>query len=127
MARTGRKLAISHIAQLAAHGLLGDGDPKFLEHPLAKIDDPPSHDAMDRRRRALLDHARERGAMFVFESGGLSGRLAVDQAVRAKGVEAQNPVADDLEPDPADLGRLASRGEASCRVAQSRSEPRVYL
>jgi hypothetical protein len=38
---------------------------------------------------------------------GCRGAFAVDEPVRAKSVEAQNPVAHDLEPDPTDLGRLA--------------------
>ena len=109
MARPRRELAVAHFAQLAAHRLLGDADAKLLEHPLAKIDDPPTHDAMDRRRRTFLDHARERGAMLVLEPRRLAGSLAVDEAVGAVGVETQHPIADDLEPDPADLRRLASR------------------
>jgi hypothetical protein len=35
-----RKLAISHRAEHAAQGLLGDGDTELLENPLAKVDDP---------------------------------------------------------------------------------------
>ena len=114
MARTGREFAIVHLAQLAAQGLLGGDDAKFLEQPLAKVDDPPTYDAMDRRRRTLLDHARERRAVLAVEPGRLSGRLTVDQPVRAKRVEAQNPVAHDLDPDPADL-----RANEVCRLAAS--------
>jgi len=58
-----RELAVAHLAQLAAHGLLGDGDAEFFERPLAKIDDAPTHDAMDRRRRPCFDDARQRGAV----------------------------------------------------------------
>ena len=117
MARTGRDFATAHLAQLAAHGLFSDGDAKFLEHPLAKIDDPPTHDAMDRRRRTLLDHPREHGAALVVEPARLSGRLAFDEAVRANDVEAQNSAAHDLKSDPGDLRRLAT-----CRAIVDRSE-----
>ena len=52
MARSGGKLAVAHLTQFAAHGLFRDGDAELLEDPLAKIDDAPTHDAMDRGRRA---------------------------------------------------------------------------
>ena len=55
MAGTSRELAISHGAQFPAQCLLGDDDAEFLENPLAEIDDPPAHDAMNRRDRAALE------------------------------------------------------------------------
>ena len=79
MTRPRRKLAVAHLAQLAAHGLLGDGDAKFLEHPLAKIDDPPTHNTMDRRRWTVLDHFHQRRAVRVIQLWSLSWRLAVDE------------------------------------------------
>ena len=109
MARPRRELAVAHLAQLSAHRLLGDGDAKFLEHPLAKIDNPPAHNAMDRRCWTVLDHFYQRRAVRVIQLWSLSGRLAVDESVRAVGVKSQYPIADDLKPDPADLRRLASR------------------
>jgi hypothetical protein len=60
---------------------------------LAEIDDPPAHDAMDRRRRAVLGDARQHGAMFVIQKRRLPRRLAIDKAIRAVGVETKNPVA----------------------------------
>ena len=110
MARPRRELTVAHLAQFSAHSLLGDGDAKFLEHPLAKIDDLPTHDAMDRRRSTVIDHFHQRGAVRVIELWSLLGRLAVDEFVGTMGVEAQNPIADDLESDPANLRRPASRG-----------------
>jgi len=67
MARASRKLAISHLAQHAAQRLLGHGDPELLENPLAKIDDPPSHDPMNRRDRSALKDRRQRRAMLVVQ------------------------------------------------------------
>lgn len=67
MARPGGELAIAHFSEFAAHRLLGDGDTELFEHPLAKIDDPPADNAVDARHRAIFDHARESGAVFVFE------------------------------------------------------------
>jgi hypothetical protein len=122
--RTSRQLAIAHRPQLAAHRLLGRHDPEFLEHPLAEIDDPPAHDAVNRRNRPVLDDRRQRGAMFGVQARRLAGRLAVDQAVRAVRIELQHPVADDLQRHPADLRRLrARRSLVDCR--QSQQPPRL--
>ena len=41
-----RQLAIVHSPQLPAHRLDRDDDAVFLEHPLAEVDKPPTHDAM---------------------------------------------------------------------------------
>jgi hypothetical protein len=70
MAGASRKLAIAHLAQHAAECLLGDDDAEFLENPLPKIDDPPTHDPMNRRDRPALDERRERRAMRLVESRG---------------------------------------------------------
>jgi hypothetical protein len=43
----GWRACITHGTQLPAQGLLGDREAELLEHPLAKIDNPPAHDAMD--------------------------------------------------------------------------------
>ena len=51
MAGAGRELAITHLAQRAAESLLGDGDTKFLENPLAEINNPPAHHPMDNAPR----------------------------------------------------------------------------
>ena len=107
MAGTGRKLAI---ALHAAQRLLGDDDPEFLEYPLAEIDDPPLHDPVNRRDRAALEDRRQRRAMRLVQPRRLSGRLAVDQAVRPLRVEFEHPVANHLQPDPADFRRLGARG-----------------
>jgi len=97
MTRPGGELAVAHFAQFAAHRLLGDADAELLEHPLTKIDDPPPHDAMDAGHRAIFDHARERGAVFVFEQRRLPGRLAINEPIWAMGVQPQHPVSDNLE------------------------------
>ncbi len=60
---------------------------------------------MDCRRRTFLDHFHQRGAVRVIELWSLPGRLAVDESVETMGVEAQNPIADDLESDTAVLRR----------------------
>jgi len=82
MSRPRGKLAIAHGAQLTAHGRFRQGYSELFEEPLAKVDDPPTHDAMDRRLWAVLDDARERGAMFVLEKGRLPRRFTIDKAIR---------------------------------------------
>lgn len=82
--------------------LLGDDDVEFLEYPLAQIDDAPANNAMDRRDRPALDHGRNGRPLRIVEPRRLSGRLAVDQAVRAISVELQHPVANDLQRHIAD-------------------------
>jgi hypothetical protein len=108
MAGTSRELTITHGAQFAAQRLLGDDDAKLLENPLAKIDDPPAHDPMNRRNRAAFDDRGERRPMRVVKPGWLSRRLAVDQALRSMGVELHHPIANDLKRHPADLRRLGA-------------------
>jgi hypothetical protein len=91
MARTGRQLAIIQGAQFAAHRLPGHGDPEFLPNPLAKIDDPPSHDAMRRRDRIARDDRRQGGALFVVQARRWSRRLAIDPALGAVRIKLQHP------------------------------------
>ena len=123
MARAGRQLAIAHGAQLPAERLLGDRDAALLEYPLRQIDQPPAHDAMDRRDRATLDHPGDHLALGVIELGGLPRRLAVQQSVGPASVEPQHPVPDDLQTDTADLRRLGARctviDRSKCQQAPS--------
>src|SRR3974390_1691673 len=109
MAGTGRKLAIAHGSQLPAQCLLGDGDAELLEDPLRQIDQPPTHDAMNRRDRAIFDHPRDGLALGIVELRGLARRFAVKQAVWASRVEPQPPIADDLKSNTAELRRFAAR------------------
>ena len=82
MAGASRKLAIAHLAQHAAECLLGDDDAEFLENPLPEIDDPPTHDPVNRWDRPALDNRRQPRPMRLVEPRRLPRRLAVDQAVR---------------------------------------------
>ena len=84
MAGTGRELAITHCAQFAAQGLLGDNHAEFLVYPLTEIDDPPSHDAVNRRDWTALDDRRQRRTVLLVQPRRLSWRLAVEQTLRAR-------------------------------------------
>ena len=81
MARARREATISHSPQLAAECLDRDRDAEFLEDPLAEIDQPPAHDAVDRRDWAFFDCLGERCAMRVVQPRGLAWRFPVDEAV----------------------------------------------
>jgi hypothetical protein len=108
MTRAGGQLAVAHGTQFPAHRLLGDAELEFLPDPLAQIDQPPAHDASNRRGRAAFDHCLQRGAMGLVQLRRLAGRLAVDQPVRTMGVELHHPIPDDLQGHPADRRRLGS-------------------
>ena len=128
MARAGRKPAIDHGPQLPAQGLLGDTDSELLAKPLVQIDDPPAHNAMDRRRRSLFDDRGQSRSMCVVEPGRLSWRLTVDQAVRSMCVELDHPVANDLQRHPTDPGRFSARRTfVDRRIRQKPSRLRPVL
>ena len=67
MAWSRRELAIAHLAQFPTQSLHGDGEAELLKHPLSQIDQPPAHDAMDRRRRPFFNHFQQRRAVRVIE------------------------------------------------------------
>ena len=124
MARASRELAIPHLAQHAAQRLLGHDDAKFLENPLAEIDDSPPHDAVNRRNRSALEDRGERSAMLAIQPRRLPRSFAVDQAARPMGVEPERPVANDLETDAPDLRRL-STPRAVVNRCKSQQSPRL--
>jgi hypothetical protein len=49
MAGPSRQRTISHAAESPARCLLGGNNSEFLEEPLARVDEPPAHDAMNNR------------------------------------------------------------------------------
>jgi hypothetical protein len=122
--RAGRELAEPHGAQLPAQGLFAQRDAKLLEDPLHEIDQPPAHDAMNGRYRPALDDAPQGVTMRLFELRCPSRDLAVDEPLRALGVELHHPVAHDLARHAAGLGSLGARapviddgkGEQSARL-----------
>jgi hypothetical protein len=104
-----RQLAIVHGAQFPAHRLGRDDDAVFLEHPLAEVDKPPAHDAMNGRDRAILHHASQRRAVLRRQPRRLPRRLAGDEPRGTMSVELENPVPDDLKRHAADLRRFPPR------------------
>jgi hypothetical protein len=56
----------------------------------------------------LLDNLYERTALRIGKDPTLSGDLAIEQAVRASGIEPDDPIANNLQRHTADLGSLVS-------------------
>ena len=103
-----REFAVAHGAQLPAERLLGDSDAELLKDPLRQIDQPPAHNAVDRRERTILNDLRDNLALGVIELGGLTRRLAVQETNWPARVEPQYPVPDDLKPNATNLRRLGA-------------------
>ena len=116
MAGSSRELAVAHRAKLAAQCLFGDRDAKLLVDPLRKIDQPPTHDTVDRRDRAALDHLHNRLALYIIEPRGLAWRFAVKKAGSTPRIEPHHPVPNDLQRHAANPGRLS----AGCPIVNSR-------
>jgi hypothetical protein len=117
MAGTGRELAITHAAQFAAQRLLGDNHAEFLVYPLTEIDDPPSHDAVNRRDWTALDDRRQHATVLIAQPRRLSWSLAVEKTPWAMGVELQHLIPNDLKRHAADLRCLGA-----CRAFVNRRQ-----
>ena len=87
MAWASRKLAITHLAQHPAQGLLGDDDAELFENPLAEIDDPPPHDPVNRCDRPTLEDRSQRRPMLVVQPRRFPGAL---RSIRPSGPCALN-------------------------------------
>ena len=108
MARPRREFATAHVPQLPAERRLGDRDAELFEDPLRQIDEAPAHDAMDGWDRAVLHDLPRRPALMGVENA-RSARHAGQETIGAPGVETDNPVAHDLQPDAADPRRVRAR------------------
>ena len=84
-------------------------EAKLLEQPPREIDQPPANDAMDGGEGAVLHHLPQHLALAVVENAGGARRLAVQETIRALGVETDNPVAHDLHPYPAPIRAASGR------------------
>ena len=104
-----RELDIAELPEFPAHGRFIKRDCKFRMKPLCQVAGPPSHHAMDRRRRPALHDRRKRLTLIIIEFGLPAGRLAIDQPVRTAGIESHDLVAHDLQTYTADPCRIASK------------------
>lgn len=110
MLRAGRELSEPHGAKLASQGLSADADAEFVPNPLHQIDKTPTHDAIQIRLWPILDRLPERCPLRLIQPGRRAEAFPVDQPVRPLGVEADHPVADDLQTNPRQTRRIAAPG-----------------
>jgi hypothetical protein len=73
---------ISSLFQLQTHGRFIKRDFKFRIESLCQVDQPPTHNPMDRRDRTVLDDRHKRLTLGIIELGSLAGRLAIHQPIR---------------------------------------------
>ncbi len=106
MLRSRGEFAEPHGAQLPAERLPAHGHPELIPQPLRQIDQPPAHDPVEIGLRAGFDRRDQGRALLLVQERPLPGCLPVGKAPRTVSVEAQNPVADRLQIDPADPGRM---------------------
>lgn len=98
-----------HGPQIAAERLFADRDAMPLMHQLHQVTQPPTHHAMDRRDRAIVDRLQQLMSLHRVEPRCLPGRLAVQQPSRTVCVEPQNPITEGLQLNPAGFRSIASR------------------
>jgi hypothetical protein len=122
MARAGRELAIVQGPQLAAQRLLGDGEAELLPQPLDQIDQTPAHHAVDGRNGPLLDDDLQGLSVLIGEPRRSPWRAAGPEALRSPRVEAQHPIAHDLQRHTANLRCLGAGGSIIDR-RQSQKAP----
>ena len=91
VARPRRELDIAELLQFPTHGRFIKRDRKFLMEPLYQVDQSPAHNPMDCRDRTALDVSHKRLTLGIIELGPLAGRLAINQRIRATGIEPHNP------------------------------------
>src|SRR5208337_475587 len=102
-------LAIAHGAQFPAQDLLGHRDAIVLENPLCEINQPPAHYPVGGWIGAVLDLLGKGAPVLVLEQGRLARCLAILEALRTLGIEAQHPITDRLQADATDARRIAAR------------------
>lgn len=106
MARTGGQLDKAHVLQGSTHRVLANAHAKLFMEPGNHFLDPPADDPMHGRDRSVLDDPRQSCAVVCRQLGHRTRGFAVNQHLRAFGVESQHPVQNNLKRDPADPGRL---------------------
>jgi hypothetical protein len=122
--RPGGNLDEAQSLELTAYRALVQGDAELLPDPLNEVLQAPAHNAVDRRDRPAFDDLAKRPALGIAQFRRSAGRLAVDQTLRTLGVEAQDPIPDDLKPDTAKRRRLAAT-TALVNYRQRKQAPRL--
>ena len=73
----------------------------ILPKPLHQINEPPAHDTIEIGNRTRLNGLDKRLALFVVQQGLPALRLSGLQTIGTVLIETLDPVADDLQADPA--------------------------
>ena len=97
-----RQFGVAQLFQFAPHGRFIERHGKFLMQPLDQVGQSPADDTMDRRDRTALHDLGKGGSLFIVQFWGVAWRLAINKPIWPFGVEAFDPVANDLTPDAAD-------------------------
>ena len=103
-----RVLAEPQSLQLTADSGLVQRNIEPPEDPLRQVSQPPAHHTVVRRDLTCLDNLGQRSAVPIVQLRRLARCLAVHQSTWPLGIEAQNPISNDLKPDPAYLSRITA-------------------
>ena len=106
VARARRNFNKPQRPQLPAHARFLKRDAKLFIYPKRQVLSTPAHYAVDCWDRPDFNNPRKGLPLCVIELGRLARRLAVNQTSWSLGVEPENPVADDLQPDSANPRRV---------------------
>nr|WP_240339125.1 hypothetical protein [Novosphingobium sp. BW1] len=109
------QLRIAQFRQFAADARLVERHRELFVEPMRQVDQPPAHEAMDRRARPALDRLDQCASLRIIEDRCLAWGLTVQQPVRTAVIETDYPVADDLKgdtPNPRCLAPLSRPPEA---------------
>ena len=87
----------------------GRGGEGRLENPLCEINQPPAHHPVGGWIGAVLDLLGKGAPVLVVEQGRLAWCLAILEALRTLGIEAQHPITDRLQADATNARRIAAR------------------
>ncbi len=87
MVRARGQLAVAHGPQRPAQRRLIHADRELLLDPSHQILQPPTHHAIDRRLRAILNKAPQGSTLLSVQFRPRSRMLGVDQPVRPAGVD----------------------------------------
>ena len=107
VARSRCELDVAQLLQLAPHSRFIERHRKFLVKPSTQVYQPPTHNPMDRRDRTALDRLNKRPPLGIIKPGPGTRCLAVEQTIRASGVEPYYPVPHDLQTHATDPRRCS--------------------
>jgi len=103
-----RQFDIAQLFQLSPYGRFRQRNPKFVMKPPRQVDQPPTHNPMDRWYRSTFNDLRQRLALDIIQQGRLAWGLAVKETRWTSGVEPHHPIPHDLQGHSADARGIAA-------------------